>query len=182
MNIFVLSSDVNEIARWQIDKHCVKMILESAQMLSSAHRYLDGEITPGLSKTGRSVKRYILPDDREPVLYGMTHANHPSTVWTRSNRANYDWHYQLFLAMLNEYEYRYGKKHACWKLEPHLKRAPNNVPQGDFTLPTPAMDDKYKVNNDVIASYRNYYVQGKSHLAAWTKRERPDWYAIRQTL
>lgn len=176
MNIFVLSSDVNEIARWQIDKHCVKMILESAQMLSSAHRYLDGELTLGLSKTGRSVKKYILPDDRESILYGMTHVNHPSTAWTRANRSNYEWHYKLFLAMLNEYEYRYGKKHACWKLEPYLRKTPNNISDGSFTLPTPAMDEKYLVKDDIIASYRNYYVQGKAHLAAWTKRERPDWY------
>lgn len=176
MNIFVLSSNVNKIACWQIDKHCVKMILESAQMLSSAHRYLDGKITLGTSKTGRSVKRYALPDDREAVLYGMTHVNHPSTVWTRATTLNYRWHYKLFIAMLNEYEYRYGKKHACWKLEPYLKNFPNNISKGEFTLPTPAMDEKYLIKNNIIESYRNYYIQGKSHLAKWTKREKPKWY------
>ena len=178
MNIFALSSNVNEIARWQIDKHCVKMILESAQMLSAAHRYLDGTLTPGISDKGRSVKRYKLSDERDSVLYGMTHENHPSTIWTRTCKANYLWHYKLFLAMQKEYEYRYGKKHACWKLQPYLKKPPLNIPEGSFTLPTPAMDDKYKVENDVIASYRKYYIQGKSHIAVWTKRKMPEWYKI----
>ena len=42
MNIFYLSHDVDECARFHVDKHVVKMILESAQLLSTAHRVLDG--------------------------------------------------------------------------------------------------------------------------------------------
>ena len=65
----------------------VKMILEYAQLLSTAHRVLDGTITIGLSKTGRKVKRYVLPDDRDSILYSATHINHPSAIWARSHAA-----------------------------------------------------------------------------------------------
>ena len=43
MNIFYLSTNTDECARYHCDKHVVKMILETAQMLSTAHRVLDGD-------------------------------------------------------------------------------------------------------------------------------------------
>ena len=64
------------------DKHNVKMILESAQILSTAHRVLDG--AEYADKFG---------------LYKVAHKNHPSTVWTRSSHKNYLWHFDLFKAM-----------------------------------------------------------------------------------
>ena len=42
MNIFILDEDPVQAAQLQCDKHVVKMIVESAQMLSTAHRMLDG--------------------------------------------------------------------------------------------------------------------------------------------
>ena len=68
LNIFYISDDPTQAAQWMVDKHVVKMILESAQLLSTAHRLLDGRVTAGKSKLGRNVKRYILDDGREPVL------------------------------------------------------------------------------------------------------------------
>jgi hypothetical protein len=183
MNIFALSSNVEEIAKWQVDKHCIKMPLESAMMLSSAHRYLDGiETIIQSSKTGRMIKRYVFPqgDPRESILYGVSHLNHPSTVWTRLSRENYRWHFSLFLAMLEEYHYRYGKVHACTKLIDYLKLCPSNIPKsGDFTLPTPAMPDECIVLGDSIQSYRNYYKMKKGHLWSWSGkvngRDKPEW-------
>jgi hypothetical protein len=43
MNIFYLDKDPIKAAEYSCDKHVVKMILESAQMLCTAHRVLDGE-------------------------------------------------------------------------------------------------------------------------------------------
>ena len=43
MNIFYLDRDPVIAAQMMCDKHVVKMILESAQMLSTAHRVLDGD-------------------------------------------------------------------------------------------------------------------------------------------
>jgi hypothetical protein len=189
MNIFVLSENVNEIAMYQIDKHCIKMPLESALMLSTAHRVIDGKETTVLSKSGRKIKKYILNDEREDMLYGSSHINHPSTVWTRTNKQNYLWHFDLFLAMLKEYTYRYGKIHACEKLIPFLQNSPKNIPDGEFFLPTPAMPTPLKIvaenpvpgrKYDVIKSYHNYYNKEKSRFATWhgkiNSRPTPEWY------
>ena len=91
MNIFYLHHDVNKCAELHNDKHVVKMILEYAQLLSTAHRVLDGTLSIGLSETGRKQTRYVLPDNRESKLYVATHINHPSAIWCRQSYANYVW-------------------------------------------------------------------------------------------
>ena len=154
------------------------MILEYAQLLSTAHRILDGNPTVvSRATTGRRQTKYILADGRDDVLYSATHINHPSAVWVRQSDKNYDWLFSLFQALMSEYTYRYGKVHACSKLEMHLARLPDNIPQKPFTEPTPAMPDDVKVVGNSIASYRNYYVKNKTHLANWKKRFVPEWYA-----
>ena len=179
MNIFALSENVKEIAIWQVDKHCVKMPLESAMMLSTAHRYLDGTVIITKSKSGRNVKKYILNDERENILYGVSHLNHPCSVWTYETSENYKWHYNLLLEMLKEYTYRYGKNHACEKLLPYLKNLPNNIKIASRTPFATAMPDDCKVAGDSITSYRRYYVMNKTHLWSWSgkinSRERPQW-------
>jgi len=83
MNIFYLDPDPQICAEMHNNKHCVKMILEYAQLLSTAHRVLDGVITEGVSPTGRKRKSYVLSDARENILYSATHINHPSAIWVR---------------------------------------------------------------------------------------------------
>jgi hypothetical protein len=153
------------------------MILEYAQLLSTAHRILDGVISTGVSASGRKKTVYRLMDSRDDVLYSATHVNHPSAVWVRQSDKNYDWLFSLFQSLMSEYTYRYGKVHACSKLEMHLARLPNNIQQKPFTEPTPAMPDDVKVTGDSIASYRNYYTKNKTHLANWKKRAVPPWYS-----
>jgi hypothetical protein len=181
MNIFYLSHDVEECARMHIDKHCVKMILEYAQLLSTAHRVLDGTLINRLSTSGRKQKAYVLADNRESTLYSATHINHPSAVWVRQSDKNYDWLFDMFQALLEEYTYRYGKTHACQKLVWALEVRPNNIPRGNFTEPTPAMPDECKVENDSISSYRNYYFLKKKHIISWkgkiNSRIQPKWYS-----
>lgn len=180
MNIFYLHNDVDKCAMMHNDKHCVKMILEYAQLLSTAHRVLDGTITIGLSKTGRKVKRYVLPDDRDSILYSATHINHPSAVWVRQSNNNYTWLSAMLEALSSEYTYRYGKQHKCSKigLIGNLMRLPNNIPIDKFTQPTPAMPEDVKIAGDSIASYRNYYIKNKTHLAKWKNRDIPQWYNV----
>ena len=127
MNIFYLSENVEESAQSLMDRHCVKMPLESAIMLCTTHRMLDGKETIVLSDKGRKNKKWILSDEREHILYGVSHANHPSTIWTRKTSENYKWHFELFLSMLREYSFRYGKTHACEKLIPYLKNIPKSL-------------------------------------------------------
>lgn len=176
MNIFYLDHDVQKCAQMHNDKHVVKMILEYAQLLSTAHRLLDGKETIGKTKTGRKVKRWVLDGPLESILYQATHINHPSAVWARQSVHNYIWLSDMMLALLKEYTHRYGKKHKCGSLARYLAYPPVNISDKPFTQPTPAMPDDVKIAGDSIASYRNYYINNKTHLAKWKNRPIPEWY------
>ena len=157
------------------------MILEYAQLLSTAHRVLDGVLTVGLSKSGRKRKQYVLNDQRDQVLYSATHINHPSAVWVRQNKANYDFLYALFVSTCDEYTHRYGKTHLTdSKLREALHEFPNNIYSDDklhvWHGPTPAMPDECKITGDHLASYRKYYIDKKADMAMWTNREPPEWF------
>ena len=182
MNIFYLDKNPQRCAQMHVDKHCVKMILEYAQLLSTAHRVLDGVLTVGLSQSGRKQQRYILSDEREQMLYSATHINHPSAVWVRQSSANYMWLAELLEECCREYSYRYGKIHKVESsgLMQILKNVfPINITDKPFTEPTPAMPDECKVPGDSIQSYHNYYWSNKKHLWSWkgkiNSRERPRW-------
>ena len=58
MNIFVLDENPVIAAKMACDKHIVKMILESAQMLCTAKRVQDGELYMAKTKNGRDIKRW----------------------------------------------------------------------------------------------------------------------------
>ncbi len=176
MNIFYLDHDVKKCAEMHMDRHCVKMIIEYAQLLSTAHRILDGDEYTDLTANGRKIKRWRLSDDREQALMKASHINHPSAVWARASDLNYIWLYNMWRCLLTEYTYRYDKVHACARLETLLAKIPNNIKTGFFTEPTPAMPDDVKVLGDSLKSYRNYYTKNKIHLAKWKKRPVPDWY------
>jgi len=179
VNIFYLDHDVVKCAEMHNDKHTVKMILEYCQLLSTAHRYLDGVEVIGKTKTGRNVKRWNLNDERNTILYSATHINHPSAVWCRKTSANYEWLHKLLVELCKEYTYRYGKVHKCERegLVAQLARLPDTITSAPFTQPTPAMPDEVKIAGDSVASYRNYYINNKTHLANWKNREVPSWYA-----
>ena len=157
------------------------MVVEYAQLLSTAHRIIDGTLSVGLSEAGRKQTRYVLPDEREHILYRSTHGNHPSAVWVRQSDANYNWLYKLLCELCEEYTYRYGKIHSTERLLETLCFTPNNIPEGPFTEPTPAMDESYKVKNDSLNSYKNYYRQAKKGFASWNgkinSRPIPNWYS-----
>ena len=161
------------------DKHVVKMILEYAQLLSTAHRILDGHERAVLSSSGRKKKLWELPDSRNDMLYTATHANHPSAVWVRKSAQNYMWLAELLEMLCGEYTHRYEKTHKVERdgLMQLLKNEfPKNLPIAPFTEPTPAMPDDVKIIGDSIKSYRNYYINNKAHLANWKKRTTPEWY------
>jgi hypothetical protein len=177
MNIFYLHPDPKTCAEYHVDKHCVKMILETAQLLSTAHRVLDGVEAKIYDPTkNKEVKRHWLSDNRETILYNATHINHPSAVWARQNRENYYWLWTLLKALCTEYTYRYGKVHKCESsgLVESLKWFPNNLPHGEFTQPTPAMPDQYKVPGNSVKSYHNYYNGEKQRMFSWKQRSVPD--------
>lgn len=182
MNIFYLDKNPQKCAEMHVDKHCVKMILEYAQLLSTAHRVLDGVLTDGLSQSGRKRKLYVLNDSRNEILYSATHVNHPSAVWCRQSDSNYMWLAELLEECCKEYSYRYGKIHKVESsgLMQSLKNIfPKNIPNKPFTEPTPAMPDECKVPGNSLMSYHNYYNMNKSHLWSWkgkiNSRPVPKW-------
>ena len=145
MNVFYLDEDPKTAAQWQCDRHVVKMILESAQLLSTAHRELDGD------------------DWADEVgLYKRTHKNHPSAVWARSSTSHYRWLHNHFVALCDEYSYRYGKTHLSdTKFREVLYESPDNCPVLGFTEPPQCMPDEYK-EASAVRGYRNYYRLDKS--------------------
>jgi hypothetical protein len=181
MNIFFLDLDPKQCAKEHVDKHCVKMILESAQLLSTAHRVIDGIETTSICNNRKKVL-FHLPDTREQILYSATHINHPSAIWVRQSNKNYTWLYNLFAELCQEYTYRYGKVHKCQRelIFNQLKYVPKNITVGQFTEPTPAMPDEYKVAGNSIASYRNYYNGEKTRMFAWKNREVPSWIKMKE--
>ena len=181
MNLFILDKDPVKAAQLQCDKHVVKMIVESAQMLSTAHRMLDGSLTRAPSKSGKTkVKAWVLPDDREDVLYKAVHMNHPCTVWTMKSNNNYTWHWVHFAALCDEYTYRYKKVHATDKLlREKLKALPRNIEVGYLTLQPLAMksNPECMFPSDPVKSYRMFYQTKQERFKmAWTEREVPEWF------
>ena len=181
MNIFYLDEDPDTCARQHNDKHCVKMIVEYAQLMSSAHRVLDGVEYQGRTANGRRIARWFHPDGYlQDTLYKVAHLNHPSTKWVRQSKSHYEYLYSLWIALCAEYTYRYGKIHETQrKLEGALYFAPVNIGVNPFVEPPPAMKHYPQciVTGDSIASYRNYYREAKSGFAVWTKRDAPEWWS-----
>lgn len=176
MNIFYVDGDPIVAAQSLVDKHVVKMILETAQLLSTAHRILDGELYQGLTKTGRKAKRWRLKDQREDILYSATHINHPSAVWARQSVENYNWLVEHLYSLGDEYRYRYDKVHkTILNIGYEIQSPPFNLKAWDWTPMPSCMDKQYIISDDPIVNYRNYYIHGKSHIHAWKRREAPAW-------
>ena len=175
MNIFHVSYDPVIAAQSLVDKHVVKMILESAQLLSTAHRVMDGSKSV-VVENNRKKNVYSLRDSRDDVIYKATHINHPSAIWVRQSVLNYQWLVDHFYALIDEYAFRYEKKHKCLGILSYtLSSPPLNVKEFEMTPFACAMDDIYKVSTDPVENYRNYYRNGKKHLHSWTKRMPPEW-------
>lgn len=186
MNIFILDENPVIAAQQHCDKHVVKMIVELAQLLSTAHRVLDGieaEVTKVNLKTNKSRTRKIyvmLEPYKDSLLYRTTHVNHPCAIWVRESYENYMWTWQMLVALLDEYWYRYGQKKGTHHkvrtsgLEQVLCVAPMNLPKAERTPFAQAMPEEYR-NADAVEAYRAYYRGPKANLLKYTTRERPAW-------
>ena len=153
MNIFYLDKCPVKAAQVQYNKHVVKMILESAQMLCTAHHC------------------YGDKDQVKNVPYKQAHLNHPSTVWTRRSKSTYMWLYDHMMALGDEYTKRYGKTHlSITKCKDFLAIPPKHIQGNDWCQPPQAMPDEYKDKCSVKA-YWNYYI-GEKHVVANPKTEK----------
>lgn len=178
MNIFILDNDAATAARMMCDKHVVKMILESCQLLSTAHHVLDGQ--PVMSKGKK--KEYKTYSNGNSNICRCTMINHPCTIWTRQNRENYLWLWKHAHALCKEYTRRYGKVHAMEKmLEGDLYAPPTNIPKAKLSPFAQAMPDQYK-NVDAVVAYRNYYIYEKTRFAKWKFTEEPNWFIKKEPM
>lgn len=154
MNIFFLDKSPMLSAKYQCDKHVIKMILESAQILSTVKRLYNYNIDG---------------------LYKATHINHPCITWTKSSYSNYVWLLVHFFYLSLEYNYRFNKDHKSFSLFSLLSNIPKDMPKIPFQLNLKVTDNE---EIDVIQSYRIYYNnKSKSIKMNWTNREIP-WFMI----
>ena len=157
MNIFRVDEDPVKSAQMLCDKHIVKMPLETAQMLCSVwHRYNFGHL----------------------VKYKEAYKNHPCTRWAGDSKENYRWLVKHGMELCREYTRRYDKIHACQEVIKWVGATSISFILDDKATPQPqCMPDEYKVDNDVVLAYRNYYVGEKSKIARWNKnRFMPLWF------
>ena len=175
MNFFKLDKQIDRCVVAHCDQHAVKMSVEYAQLLSSAHRVLDGDKYITKNKAGRKLVRYKL----DYPVYEAAHVNHPTTQWTRQTNSNYFHLFEHWVKLMEEYTFRFGKIHKCSELIDALSKAPNNIHDGDYSDPPQAMPDSYKCN-DVVAAYRDFYINEKK-FARYTRRVMPEWLNGRAT-
>ncbi len=156
MNIFVLDNDPVQAARDQCNKHVVKMILESAQLLVTA-----------------------FPNGT--TRYRHTHFNHPCGKWVRSSLSNYDWLLAHAMELCAEYTRRYGKVHKTQAII-HSLKTPSlpNIGQTPFVR---AIKEPWKtqtMNVPIVDAYRAYYLGDKVRFAKWAPRaSAPVWWPDR---
>jgi len=156
MNVFVLDYDTKKCAQMHCDKHVVKMILETAQLLCGSHWMLCSD--------------HVAP-------YKLSHKNHPCSIWVRECLENYVWLCDLGMELCIEYTHRYGKRHKsqdiiewCMIYKPNIKEL------GDITPFPLAMPSECKVVGEAVESYRKYYIMYKKDFSKWTNREIPFWF------
>ena len=190
MNIFALHWKPRKAARWHVDKHVIKMLLETCQLLYTAHWVLfypdlkQQKSAVGLSKAQKllTVPEYMqtaptCQTTQEPT-YRPCHVQHPSAKWSRACSGNYEWLAQLGLELAREYRFRFKKVHSCeqhiqW-LADHLPPTIRSFPRRRFSL---AMDQQYQISDNVIECYRHYYRTAKQEkgLIKYTGRHVPHW-------
>lgn len=155
MNIFVLDLDPLKAAEYQLNKHVVKMPLETAQILCTvAHAH-------GV-----------------PAPYRPTHRHHPCVVWAGESRQNAEWLLQHGLALCLEYSFRYGRTHACERVLQDLLAAglTHCLSDSGQTPFAQAMPERYR-DVDPVVAYRRYYAGEKREIAEWTVRNPPEWWS-----
>ena len=158
MNIFVLDYDTKTCAQMHCDKHCVKMILETAQLLCGVHHIIN-------------------PTSTLQVPYKLSHRNHPCSIWARECLENYVWLCDLGIELCKEYTHRYSKIHKSQDIiEWCMINLPNLNENGDITPFRLAMPDECKIVGDSVGSYRKYYMMYKKDFSKWTNREIPFWF------
>ena len=172
MNIFVLDEQPEIAAQMMCDKHVVKMIVESCQLLSTAHHVLDGDVI--MVDSGK--KKYSTCVCTKKNICKATMIQHPCSIWVRQSKSNYMWLWKHAFALSHQYSARYNKIHAMHDMiMDGLYSYPTNIVKGKLTPFVQAMPDEYKHENAVVA-YRQYYIGEKIRFAKWKLGNEPKWF------
>ena len=170
MNIFVLDRNPSKAAHMMCDKHVVKMIIESAQMLSAV---LDCQYrSDRRGGDGPVIKQFGLPG------YPKAHAKHPCTLWARDSKENSMWLVRHMRALCLQYFYRYQKFH---KMDgyPAIYEAQLEhcvFPFKEQTEFVQAITNTDLHRDDPVEAYREYYRKEKAHFCTWKHGEVPEWF------
>jgi hypothetical protein len=178
MNIFFLYLDPQEAAEAHCDKHVVKMILESAQLLCTCQHLLRSD--------GAWTIAYERSIGRRPCK--AAYKTHPCAVWVRQRLANYQWLCDLALALCDEKRRRWpeNQEHVMRSGLEWLRSNPPDFADAIASLITPpalAMPDECKFQGDdsigrSMVSYRTYYgLKQAKGIAEWRRdpSRRPYW-------
>ena len=172
MNIFFLHPNARRCARWHCNKHVVKMILETAQLLYTAHWVLE-------MAENRLPCFKDAPLQKSSGIRGYLSIHnpaHPSAIWTRASKEHYEWLCLLGLELCREFTHRFKKTHSC---EVHIRwlasNIPRTLPSNGWRDPPCAMPPEYRISKNSVSCYRLYYVKGKSTLLQYTSRNPPHW-------
>jgi hypothetical protein len=163
MNLFILDQDPFISATFHIDRHVVKMPTETAQMISFV--YHDQELW------NKPIPDFVMK-------FSKSHYKHPCSVWIRESLSNFLYACTLGLALYQEYQYRYNnpEKHKrAFEIMKFGLTNPPNLPDKGLTKFALAMDETYKLCDNPIENYREYYRKGKQHLHSWKNRPKPIW-------
>ena len=171
MNLFVLDEDPVIAAKYHADKHIVKQVLETFQMMGSA-----------VIRHGATSDQMPLTSKGTPLKGG--YHNHPVTRWVGENQENFHWSSIFGIALCAEYTFRYNKEHSCQKGILHLAKMLNLLPNSPMTEFAVAISDIQKCRQhpsfdslSVVEKYRLYYNYDKAHFCKWTRRETPNWFS-----
>ena len=134
MNIFLFP------IRLLFDRHVVKMILESVQLLYSAWHVNNKGVFP----------KIVSFDD--VIVYRLTHKNHPSAIWTRHCETHYEWLIDYTFELCKEYTYRYKKVHKCQRHVEYLRRIGYPAPEiaNDPRQPPERLDQKKIARKEIM--------------------------------
>lgn len=168
MNIFILDEDLKKAAEYHCDVHCIKQILELAQLVSTAVWVTHPDHKDKIAEYRKSV--FPLP------LYKPTHINHPVNKWVRENKSNFLWAYHFGIELCAEYNKRYGKIHKSLIPITNSLQYQNLFPNKPLSPFAQCMPEAFRSNN-TVTSYRNYYAGAKFRFAKWDKlNNEPFWW------
>ena len=192
MNIFILDSNIIKSAEYHNDFHVRKQVVEYAQILATIKRKHTGKLESvyRIKYDSEKVKMhkfklYVLPEDKFIYRFGLkimdkpkipvnVYEYHPCVLWAQKSSANYQYLYKLFIALSNEYFYRFQKFNGASNYAAYLSKSPTFF-QHHLTDFVQVVNDGCKNKNPIIA-YRSYYLKNKRHLATWRNRSIPHWY------